>query len=54
MQEQQINVVETDSVYSKKYRSRGDAPSRVKGRAATEMSTILRERPATAAEGEYM
>ena len=36
-----------------KYRSRRDAPSGVTGRATTEMSTILGERPAPAAEGEW-
>ena len=41
-----------DSEPSKKYQSRGDAPSEVKGRATTEMSTILEEQPAPAIEGD--
>ena len=47
---------QTDSESSKNIDpARGDAPSGVNGRATTDMSTILGERPApAAAEGEYM
>ena len=54
MQEQQKNVVETESESSKNIDPGEMLQAGLKGRATTEMSTILGERPAPAVEGEYM